>query len=160
MAVHVAELANLEVADGDAREAHRLGPLGERGELAQHDDAVQVEVGGEEGVHEEQLAERVDQVEHLDGEVEHRQVVAVFLAADGATVAADGHLEAVEAAVLAAAVVAKVALQLPRHVVHQSLPLSEIIHLTRRSDQPVDRHPRPAPQRLPYDARRVEENSL
>ena len=51
----VAELTDLEVAHGDAREAGGLGPLLASREVLEDSDAVPVEVRGQEDVHEEQL---------------------------------------------------------------------------------------------------------
>ena len=66
----VAERSNLEVADGDAREARRRRPLLAGGHPSNDVDAVQMVVGrAEEAVEEEQLAEHVDEVDDLDEQV-------------------------------------------------------------------------------------------
>lgn len=75
--VDVAELAHVEVAERDAREARRRRPLLAVGHSAHHVEAVQVVVGSEKGVEQEELTDDVDDVQHLDDQVYDRQVAAV-----------------------------------------------------------------------------------
>ena len=74
-----AELAHLEVADRDPGEDARLRPVFVASQVGEEIDAVPVEVGGEEDVHEEQLPDDVTQIHELDQQVEHGQVVPVLL---------------------------------------------------------------------------------
>ena len=65
MAVQVAHLANLEVAQRDARKAARCRPVGVGDQVADDVEAVQVIVGAEEAVQHEQLADHVSEIEHF-----------------------------------------------------------------------------------------------
>ena len=100
VAVDVADVADLEVAKGDAREAVRRRPLLAARHLRQHPPAVLVEVHAEEDVQQADLREHVADVDELDEQVEHDEVVAVgappkrFAVARHHLVAAELHQEA------------------------------------------------------------------
>ena len=123
----VAELPHLEVAHRDAGEARRLRPLLVLGQVPQHGDAVPVEVGRQEEVHEDQLQQRVAEVDEFRHHVQHRQVVAVLLAAHHPTARLQDVLDAGEPAALLVAVVAEVAVDAPSHRLQRGRPLLRLV---------------------------------
>ena len=91
-------MANLKLAQSDAGKALRVRPVLTADQPVHDVDAVQVEIGAEKSVEEENLSDGVRQVQHLDGEVRGDQVVAVETAADEAADLGDEVLDAHHAA--------------------------------------------------------------
>ena len=98
VAVHARLVADLEVAERDAREALRRRPVLTADQPLHDVRPVQVVLHPEERVEQEQLADGVDDVDDLDDEVGGRQVVAVETTADEAAAARDQVLDADAAA--------------------------------------------------------------
>ena len=185
--MHLGDVAHLEVAHGDARKVDGVGRV-----LAVHDvlhdlDAVEVEVlVAEEEVEQEELTERVGQVEELDHEVEHDEVGAADgrlqrrrraaddLAAVGAhAAAARGVREAqlldvavallAHGAGLAAAARERVLIDRLDHVEHDLVAILEFLGGligARRLHEVGNVETGLGGQGAPYEARHVEEERL
>ncbi len=125
--MHLGHVPDLEVAHGDAREVDGVGGV-LAGQDVLHDlDAVEVEVlVAEEDVEEEELADRVGEVEDLDEEVEDDEVGAAdgarlagarrHVAARGAGAAAAGGVREAELLDVAVALLGEAALALAARV--------------------------------------------
>ena len=83
--VHARLVPDLELAQGDAWEPLRVPPVLAPHQTLHHVNAVHVVVDLEEGVQQEQLTDRVDDVHDLDHHVAGDQIVAVEFSADQAT---------------------------------------------------------------------------
>ena len=123
----VAELTHLEVAHRDAGEARRLRPLLILRQVFQHGDAVPVEIGRQEEVHEDQLQQGIAEVNDFGQHVQHRQVVAVLLATRQPKARLQHVLDAGEPAALLVAVMAEVAVDAPRHRPQRGRPLLRLV---------------------------------
>ena len=77
VAIDVPEVADLEVAQSDAREAVRGGPLHASQHAREHIEAVPRVIHAEEHVQEEDLNDDVRDVDKLDEDVQHDEIVAV-----------------------------------------------------------------------------------
>jgi len=87
VSVHVAHLADLEVAERNARKPHRADvPRLAGDEVSYHLDAVDIVIRAEEEVQHEELEDKVGEVEDLGGHVEGEEIVAVPVATDQAAV--------------------------------------------------------------------------
>ena len=161
VAVDVAQLTHFEVAKRDAREALRPRPVLPARQRVHHARAVRVVVGGEEDVHEEQLADDVSDVHELRADVERGEVVAVLLAGHRppATLGQPAPQPG-EAAALLVAIVSEIARELVHDVRHRLLALLRVAERQRRLDDVVQADARTSVQRAPDDARSEEEESL
>lgn len=92
--LHVPQSPHFEIAHGDAGKARGLRPVLPAGEGLHHIDTVEVVVGAEEDVEDEELADDVGDVDELTEDVEDGQVVAVTAAADQAAGAGQAVLDA------------------------------------------------------------------
>jgi len=91
-------MANLKFAESDARKALRVRPVLAADKPIDDVDAVEVEIGAEESVEEENLTDGVRQVEHFDGQVGGNEIITVEAAADNAADLGDEVLNAHHAA--------------------------------------------------------------
>ena len=105
-------VTNLKLAKGDAWKALRVWPVLTADEAVDDVDAVQVEIGTEESVEEENLSHGVRQVERFDGQVCGNQVVTVEAAADDAADLGDEVFDANHAAGFVLSLRQKVAVHL------------------------------------------------
>ena len=119
-------VTDLELTQRDARESLRVRPVLAADQPIDDVDAVQVEIGAEKSVEEENLPDGVRQVHHLDGQVRGDEVVAVEPAADDAADLGDEVLDAHHATGLVLALRQQIAVHLVDNVAHGFLADLEV----------------------------------
>ena len=158
-----AHLTDLEVAQRDPREAASRRPVVARDEVDYDADAVDVVIGAQEAVQEEQLREDIGEVQDLCGEVQHHQVVAASVAAQHAQVLGEEVLDehATSAAVLA--LIVQVVIHVTDHVLDRlvaSFRIQRVLDRLGRLDEVVHVDSGSVAEDAPEQARDVEQERL